>query len=60
CEMAFVEQEDVLTTFEGLAKHLFRSIHGLEFDEAFPRMTFTEAMRDYGCDKPDLRFGMKF
>ena len=60
CEMAFVEQEDVLTTFEGLAKHLFRSIHGLEFDEPFPRMTFTEAMRDYGCDKPDLRFGMKF
>ena len=60
CEMAFVEREDVLTTFEGLAKHLFRSIHGLEFDEPFPRMTFTEAMRDYGCDKPDLRFGMKF
>ena len=60
CEMAFVEQEDVLTTFEGLAKHLFRSIHGLEFNEPFPRMTFTEAMRDYGCDKPDLRFGMKF
>ena len=60
CEMAFVEQEDVLTTFEGLAKHLFRSIHRLEFDEPFPRMTFTEAMRDYGCDKPDLRFGMKF
>ena len=60
CEMAFVEQENVLTTFEGLAKHLFRSIHGLEFDEPFPRMTFTEAMRDYGCDKPDLRFGMKF
>ena len=60
CEMAFVEQEDVLTTFEGLAKHLFRSIHGLEFAEPFPRMTFTEAMRDYGCDKPDLRFGMKF
>ena len=60
CEMAFVEQEDVLTTFEGLAKHLFHSIHRLEFDEPFPRMTFTEAMRDYGCDKPDLRFGMKF
>ncbi|MEZ4758615.1 MAG: aspartate--tRNA ligase [Flavobacteriales bacterium] len=60
CEMAFVEQEDVLTTFEGLAKHLFRSIHELELSEPFPRMTFTEAMRDYGCDKPDLRFGMKF
>ncbi|MCB0793698.1 MAG: aspartate--tRNA ligase [Flavobacteriales bacterium] len=60
CEMAFVEQEDVLNTFEGMAKHLFKAIHGLEFNEPFPRMSFDEAMADYGCDKPDLRFGMKF
>jgi aspartyl-tRNA synthetase len=60
CEMAFVEQEDVLRTFEGLAKHLFKSILGKEFAEPFPRMSYQEAMRRYGCDKPDLRFGMKF
>ena len=60
CEMAFVEQEDILRTFEGMAKHLFKSIHGVEFDGAFPRMSFDEAMKSYGCDKPDLRFGMKF
>jgi aspartyl-tRNA synthetase len=60
CEMAFVEQEDVLRTFEGLAKHLFKSILGKEFAEPFPRMSYQEAMRRYGCDKPDLRFGMRF
>ncbi|MFZ1693703.1 MAG: aspartate--tRNA ligase [Flavobacteriales bacterium] len=60
CEMAFVEQEDILNTFEGMAKHLFKSIHGVEFREAFPRMSFDEAMKSYGCDKPDLRFDMKF
>lgn len=60
CEMAFVDQDDILNTFEGMAKHLFKSILGLEFNEPFLRMPFDEAMRDYGCDKPDLRFGMKF
>lgn len=59
CEMAFVDQEDILNTFEGLTKHLFKFIKGLELKE-FPRMTFAEAMESYGCDKPDLRFGMKF
>jgi aspartyl-tRNA synthetase len=60
CEMAFVEQEDILNTFEGMAKHLFQAILGITFDGAFPRMSFDEAMTGYGCDKPDLRFGMKF
>lgn len=59
CEMSFVEQEDVLNMFEGLAKHLFREVKGLEFG-SFPRMTWHEAMRTYGSDKPDIRFGMKF
>ena len=59
CEMSFVEQEDVLNTFEGLAKHLFKEIKGLEFDQ-FPRMTWHDAMKYYGSDKPDIRFGMKF
>lgn len=60
CEMAFVEREDILNTFEDLAKHLFKTILGKEFTEPFLRMPYEEAMRDYGCDKPDLRFGMKF
>jgi aspartyl-tRNA synthetase len=60
CEMAFVEQEDILNMFEGLAKHLFKSILGKEFNAPFLRMSFDEAMRTYGCDKPDLRFGMPF
>lgn len=60
CEMAFVEQEDVLNTFEGLVKHLFKSIKGLEFNERFPRITYDEAMERYGSDKPDIRFGMEF
>ena len=60
CEMAFVEREDILNTFEGLAKHLFKSILGKEMNEPFLRMAYDEAMRDYGCDKPDLRFDMRF
>ncbi|NAY91459.1 aspartate--tRNA ligase [Muricauda sp. JGD-17] len=59
CEMAFVEQEDVLNTFEGLTKHLLKVIKGVEI-ESFPRMTYDEAMRLYGNDKPDIRFGMQF
>ena len=59
CEMSFVEQEDVLEKFEGLAKHLFKEIKGLEFGD-FPRMTWHDAMRLYGSDKPDIRFGMQF
>jgi aspartyl-tRNA synthetase len=59
CEMSFVEQEDVLNMFEGLAKHLFKEVKGLEFGD-FPRMTWHDAMRYYGSDKPDIRFGMKF
>jgi len=59
CEMAFVEQEDILNTFEGLFKHVFKDIKGVELTEDFPRMTFDDAMRDYGNDKPDLRFSMK-
>ncbi|MBL7897374.1 MAG: aspartate--tRNA ligase [Crocinitomicaceae bacterium] len=60
CEMAFVEQEDVLKTFEGLIKHLFKTCRGIEFKEDFPRMTFAEAMQRSGSDKPDIRFGMEF
>ena len=59
CEMSFITQEDILQTFEGLAKHLFKSIKGLEF-KPFERMYYTDAMQYYGSDKPDLRFGMKF
>jgi aspartyl-tRNA synthetase len=59
CEMAFVTQEDILNTFEGLAKHLFRSVLGIEMAD-FPRMPYDEAMRLYGSDKPDLRFDMRF
>lgn len=59
CEMAFVEQEDILNTFEGLARHLFREIKSIEVAE-FPRMTYADAMKLYGSDKPDLRFEMKF
>lgn len=60
CEMAFVEQEDILNTFEGLAKHLFKKLKNVEFTNDFPRMTYADAMRLYGCDKPDIRFGMPF
>jgi aspartyl-tRNA synthetase len=59
CEMCFVEQEDVLQTFEGLFKHVFKEVKGIDVTEAFPRMTWEDAMRDYGNDKPDIRFGMK-
>lgn len=59
CEMAFVEQEDILNAFEGLTKHLLKEIKGVEVDN-FPRMTFDEAMKRYGNDKPDIRFGMEF
>ena len=60
CEMSFVDQEDVIGTFEGMAKHLFKEIRGVELTEAFPRMTWHDAMKYYGCDKPDTRFEMKF
>jgi len=59
CEMAFVEQEDILNTFEGLTRYLIKEITGVEIGE-FPRMTYDEAMQRYGNDKPDIRFGMEF
>lgn len=59
CEMSFVEREDILQTFEGLAKHLFEKEKGLVFGD-FPRMNYADAMRWYGCDKPDIRFDMRF
>jgi len=59
CEMAFVTQEDILNTFEGLAKHLFKSVLNIEIDD-FPRMSYDQAMRLYGSDKPDIRFGVTF
>ena len=60
CEMAFVEQEDILQTFEGLIKHLFQEVRGVEFEGAFPRMTYADAMEKYGSDKPDIRFNLEF
>lgn len=60
CEMSFVEQEDVITLFEGMAKHLFKTLRGVELTGDFPRMPWSEAMRLYGSDKPDTRFGMEF
>ena len=59
CEMSFVEQEDIISTFEGMAKHLFKELRGVELSEPFLRMTWADAMKYYGSDKPDLRFGMK-
>jgi aspartyl-tRNA synthetase len=59
CEMAFVEQEDILNMFEGLTKHVFQDVKGISFKEAFPRMTWAEAMKRYGNDKPDIRFSME-
>jgi aspartyl-tRNA synthetase len=59
CEMAFVEQEDILNAFEGLTRHLLKEINGVEISK-FPRMSFDEAMKKYGNDKPDIRFGMEF
>lgn len=60
CEMSFVEQEDVIEMFEGLVKHIFKYVKGIDFTEPFPRMTWNDAMRLYGSDKPDIRFGMQF
>lgn len=60
CEMSFVHQEDILVMFEGLIKHLFKSIKGIDLKEPFLRMTYLEAMEKYGNDKPDIRFGMEF
>ena len=60
CEMSFVEQEDVISLFEDMSKHLFKSILGIEMTEQFPRMTWHDAMKYYGSDKPDLRFEMRF
>ena len=60
CEMSFVQQEDIIQLFEGMAKHLFRTLRGVELAEDFPRMTWADAMRLYGSDKPDTRFGMTF
>jgi aspartyl-tRNA synthetase len=59
CEMSFVEQEDILQTFEGLLKHLLKEVRGVEINEAIPRMSYADAMEFYGNDKPDIRFGMK-
>ena len=59
CEMAFVEQEDILNTFEGLTRHLIKEIKGVDINK-FPRMTYDDAMQRYGNDKPDIRFGMEF
>lgn len=60
CEMSFVEQEDVLQMFEGLVKHIFKYVKDIDFTKPFPRMTWADAMRLYGSDKPDTRFGMEF
>jgi len=59
CEMSFITQEDILVTFEGLARHLFKNVKGIEVGE-FPRMSYTDAMQQYGSDKPDIRFEMRF
>lgn len=59
CEMAFVEQEDILNMFEGLFKHVFKDVKGVDIQESFPRMTWDDAMWHYGNDKPDIRFEMK-
>src|SRR5690606_28966834 len=59
CEMSFVEQEDILDTFEGLIKHLFSTVKKVDLGEV-PRMTYSDAIKLYGNDKPDLRFGIKF
>ena len=60
CEMSFVNQEDVLQMFEGLVKHIFKYVKDIDFADPFPRMTWADAMKYYGCDKPDTRFEMKF
>ena len=60
CEMSFVEQDDIINTFEGMARHLFKELRGIDLPDPFPRMTWDDAMKYYGSDKPDLRFGMRF
>ncbi len=60
CEMSFVDQEDILATFEGLIKHLFKTIKGIDIQGDFPKMTYADAMKYYGSDKPDIRFDMQF
>ena len=60
CEMSFIEQEDVLNLFEGMMKHIFKYVKNIDFNEPFPRMTWADAMKYYGSDKPDIRFGMTF
>ena len=60
CEMSFVEQEDVISTFEGMAKHLFKELRGVDIEGDFIRLPWAEAMRRFGSDKPDMRFGMEF
>lgn len=60
CEMSFVEQDDVIDLFEGMAKHLFKELRGIELTEPFLRLPWSEAMRRFGSDKPDMRFGMEF
>ncbi len=60
CEMSFVTQEDIIQTFEGMAKHLFKTLRGVELEGPFLRMPWAEAMRRFGSDKPDMRFGMEF
>lgn len=59
CEMSFVEREDILNIFEGMARHLLKEVRGIDTPD-FPRITWQDAMEQYGCDKPDIRFGMKF
>lgn len=59
CEMSFVEREDILQTFEGLIRHLFKAVKGIDLG-VLPRMSYADAMKYYGCDKPDTRFGMRF
>jgi aspartyl-tRNA synthetase len=59
CEMSFINQEDILNTFEAMTKHIFKDVKGIEFNYDFPRMTYDEAMKEYGNDKPDIRFDMK-
>jgi aspartyl-tRNA synthetase len=59
CEMSFINQEGILNTFESMTKHIFKEVKGIEFDYNFPRMTYDEAMKEYGNDKPDIRFDMK-
>jgi aspartyl-tRNA synthetase len=60
CEMSYVHQEDILNMFEGMIRHLFKTVKGIEFNEPFPRMSYNQAMEKYGNDKPDIRFGMEF